>query len=138
MRRTYLLIVTVALLGVCLPARAHAQNIGAQQRSAFENIIIGEAYTFEVITLSGAAKKLTTNKITPADNAIKGEATSVILTVSAATTICFEGTTATVSVCHPFPAASTFMVYGTRTLKNMSLYSASASVNVTYCRSRGK
>ena len=135
-RLIILLLLSAALSGA--PTPAPAQNIGAQQRSVYENIIIGEAYKFEAITLSGAAKKLTSVNITPADNAIKGEATSVIVTVSAATTICFEGTTATVSVCHPFPASSTFMVYGTRTLKNMSLYSASASVNVTYCRSRGK
>ena len=135
-RLTILLLLTAALFGA--PTPAPAQNIGAQQRSVYENIIIGEAYKFETIALSGAAKKLTSVNITPADYVIMGEATSVIVTVSAATTICFEGTTATVSVCHPFPASSTFMVYGTRTLKNMSLYSASASVNVTYCRSRGK
>ena len=135
-RLIILLLLSAALFGA--PTPAPAQNIGAQQRSVYENIIIGEAYKFETIALSGAAKKLTSVNITPADYVIMGEATSVILTVSAATTICFEGTTATVSVCHPFPASSTFMVYGTRTLKNMSLYSASASVNVTYCRSRGK
>ena len=135
-RLIILLLLSAALFGA--PTPAPAQNIGAQQRSVYENIIIGEAYKFETIALSGAAKKLTSVNITPADYVIMGEATSVILTVSAATTICFEGTTATVTVCHPFPASSTFMVYGTRTLKNMSLYSASASVNVTYCRSRGK
>ena len=135
-RLIILLLLSAALFGA--PTPAPAQNIGAQQRSVYENIIIGEAYKFETIALSGAAKKLTSVNITPADYVIMGEATSVVVTVSAATTICFEGTTATVSVCHPFPAASTFMVYGTRTLKNMSLYGAAASVNVTYCRSRGK
>lgn len=138
MRRLILMLVAGAT-GLLWVTPTTAQNIGAQQRSVYENVIIGEAYSFETITLTGAAKKLTPARITPADNAVKGEATSLIITINTATvTACFEGTTATAGGCHAFPAGSTFMLYGTRTIKNLSLYSAGATVSVTYCRSRGK
>jgi hypothetical protein len=137
MRRLTLFLTLIGALAWSLPASA--QNIGAQQRSVYENVIIGEAYTYEQIALTGSAKPLTASKIHPADYAVKGEATSVIVTINTGTTlICFEGTTATAGGCHSFPAGSAFMVYGARTLKLMSLYSAGSTVDVTYCRSRGK
>jgi len=128
------------ILGLLLMSGvAQAQNIGAQNRSVYENVIIGEAYTYEKITLTGVAKTLTALSITPADSAVKGQATSIFVTVNTGTTtVCFEGTTATAGGCHAFPAGSTFMLYGTRSILNLSLYSAGSTVDVTYFRSRGK
>jgi len=137
-----LTILGVGLVLLSVPAFAQPPSgnlVDPFNRSAFENIIIGEAYSFETITLTGAAKKLTAARIDPADVATKGYATSAILTINTGTTtICFEGTTATANVCHAFPATSSFMVYGTKTLRLMSLFSAGSTVSVTYFRQKGK
>lgn len=143
MRRLILwTILGAGLVLLSVPAFAQppsGSQVGAFNRSAYENVIIGEAFGFETITLTGAAKTLTAAKIDPADTATKGYATSAILTINtASTTVCFEGTTATANVCHAFPATSSFMVYGTKTLRLMSLFSAGSTVTVTYFRQKGK
>lgn len=142
MRRLTILTLLLAALAWAAPVTAQPPSgtqLGAFNRSAYENVIVGEAFTFETITLTGAAKTLTAAKIDPADVATKGYATSAIFTINTGTTtICFEGTTATAGVCHAIPATSTFMVYGVKTLRLMSLFSAGSTVSVTYFRQKGK
>lgn len=120
------------LLLMFAPARAAAQSVGAT------TIILREPIGYEALTVAATAKALTEAKIAPTDAAIAGNAMLAWVTIEGGSLrVCLDGTTATASTCHLLPDGTSFQLFTTKALRQLSMYQGSsgpATVHVTYFR----
>jgi hypothetical protein len=138
MKRVCLFALALLVL-FALPASAQS---AVQNRAAFDNTIIVQAYDHEKIAVAATHKELTAAKISPSDKTVKGEATWIFLSVETNSVyVCFDGTTATADDCHLIDKGKMIQVFGTSTLKQLSMIQGpdgASAVKVTYFRYRGK
>jgi len=98
--------------------------------------------SYEVLTVTAAAKGLTEAKIAPSALAANGPASMAFISNEGGPLrLCLDGTTASATACHLVPDGSFPTVYTTRALRQVSMYRGSAAdvtVHVTYFRQIGQ
>jgi hypothetical protein len=120
------------VLALLVPVMAPAQSVNPSTTTVREPI------GYEVITVGATAKGLTEAKIAPAAD-VKTSGAAMMAWVSiegASLRVCLDGTTATASTCHLLLEGTSFTLFTTKALRQLSMYqgSGSVTVHVTYFR----